>query len=507
MVRHSTKRLCQCIGLSSLVLVPNYGDLLGGGADVRMHVPYRLTAICAAQIADIVLLGVALFVVLQVFRRTRFYSWVTLLFVLLAPPYVLERLSPVLRINVQEWWAAGFAAVWTGAILLLLLRYPSWYQRVVRAGDAVGTFLAVFGLFSVAQLVWVMRWRPGAQRIRAAWETASQDEELPARVHPKLVWVLFDELSYEQVFGHRAHDLKLKNFDALRSESTLYTEVQPIGMRTVKIVPSLFSGGVVDDVRYGFDNSFGVRYQGTHAWRGLTGAGTVFADAKSAGWRTSVVGWYNPYCTSYGDALDECYWSNLDRTDGDLRPGVGFWRNVWTPLKEAATEMVAPREAARMSCDVDVRQRVKTYVDLDERAQRVIAEDQADFVFLHFATPHSPNIWSRVNDGYVNGCGSSYLDNLALADRELGRVMEMLRSSPRWKNTTVIVQGDHSWRVMLWEDGPSWTEEDEQASKGEFDPRPELLIHRAGQTEAQTDARAMPLMYVHGLIEDVVRGR
>lgn len=59
--RHMFKRLCQCIGLASLILVVNYGDLLGGGEDVRMHVPHPLTGICLAQIADILLLGLGLF--------------------------------------------------------------------------------------------------------------------------------------------------------------------------------------------------------------------------------------------------------------------------------------------------------------------------------------------------------------------------------------------------------------------------------------------------------------
>ena len=37
------KKLCQSLGLASLILVMNYGDLLGGGADVRMHMPFALT--------------------------------------------------------------------------------------------------------------------------------------------------------------------------------------------------------------------------------------------------------------------------------------------------------------------------------------------------------------------------------------------------------------------------------------------------------------------------------
>ena len=44
--RDLVKKLCQSIGLASILLVMNYGDLLGGGSDVRMHVPYALTGIC-----------------------------------------------------------------------------------------------------------------------------------------------------------------------------------------------------------------------------------------------------------------------------------------------------------------------------------------------------------------------------------------------------------------------------------------------------------------------------
>jgi hypothetical protein len=71
----------------------------------------------------------------------------------------------------------------------------------------------------------------------------------------------------------------------------------------------------------------------------------------------------------------------------------------------------------------------------------------------------------------------------------------------------VIVQGDHSWRIMLWDWLPAWTEEDDQASRGEFDPRPALLIHNAGQTQPETDTRALSLLFVHDALEDVLQGK
>src|ERR1035438_8884703 len=73
------KKLCQCLGIASLILAGNYGDLLGGGEDVRMHTPLPLARICYAQIADILILALVVFVVLVPLSRPRLYRWGSLL--------------------------------------------------------------------------------------------------------------------------------------------------------------------------------------------------------------------------------------------------------------------------------------------------------------------------------------------------------------------------------------------------------------------------------------------
>src|SRR6202789_2908609 len=83
------KKLGQCLGLSSMVLVMSYGDLLGGGYDVRMHVPFGLHGIAWAQLTDIVLLGLLLFAVIGPLSRTRAYPWVQLLLTIAVPPYLI----------------------------------------------------------------------------------------------------------------------------------------------------------------------------------------------------------------------------------------------------------------------------------------------------------------------------------------------------------------------------------------------------------------------------------
>jgi hypothetical protein len=497
------KRLCQCIGLASLILVLNYGEMLGGGRDVRMHVPLPLTWICLAQITDILLLGLCIFAVLAPLARTRLYPWVRMLCAILIPVYLIVRMRTLIPFEMVDGLITVIAVVWGGLLLLLLMRYKRWFRWVMQLGDAVGVFFAMFALCSIIQLLWVMHWKPMPQRYSASWSKGAQ----PARQHPLLVWIVFDELSFDQLFEHRAHDLELPAFDALRGESTLFTDVQPIGMKTVKIIPSLLTGHTVDDFRFGMDNRFKVHYTDDHGWHPLDGSETVFADAQKSGWRTAAVGWYNPYCTIYASAIDNCYWTNWDKLEGPMAQRKSFWRNTGGALKQMVKETVAPTRADRDLCSYDVKQRYETHIDLTQHAFELLKTDQADFVFLHMATPHSPNIWSRVDDDFTRTCNSSYLDSLALANRELGRVLAVLQSSPRWKDTTLIVEGDHSWRIDLWNWLPAWTDEDDEASREVFDTRPALLIHQAGQTQPQTNGTAWPLIQVHDVVDQVLRGQ
>ena len=172
-----------------------------------------------------------------------------------------------------------------------------------------------------------MPWRPAPQQIRAAWASSPQ----PPRKHPRMVWIVFDELSYDQLFEHRAHDLNLPNFDALRSQSTLFTDVQPIGIQTVKIIPSLLTGHA--STTSGSPSATSSRFTTPACAGGIrsTDSQTVFAAAHQQGWRTAAVGWYNPYCTIYGDAIDDCYFMNLDRIDGLMAQRDPFWRNTLSP--------------------------------------------------------------------------------------------------------------------------------------------------------------------------------
>ena len=500
------KKLCQSLGLASLILVTNYGDLLGGGADVRMHTPFPLTQVCLAHIADLLLLALLFFLLLTAFARTRFYPWLRLLLAIVLPPYLLQRTQSINSFDLIESLVALFFVLWTTIVLLLLLRFDKWYRRLMRSGSFVSAALALFALASIAQLLWVATWKPAPNQITADWNRPA-DPALapqPPRQHPLLVWIVFDEPSYDQLFEHRAHDLALPNFDTLRAQSTLYTNTQPVGYHTVVVLPSLLTGQVVDDYRYTFNNRLLVHHTTEPGWHPVDGTHSVFGDAVQNGWRTAVVGWYNPYCSIYGDAIQNCYWTNHDSVDSVMSQRDPFADNVINPLRQLVQEAQSPLAANHGQCTFDVRQRYQTETDLQDHAVRLLHTDQADFVFLHLAIPHSPNLWSRIHDDFTDRCGSSYLDNLALTDRVLGQFLATLQSSPRWSQTTLIVQGDHSWRTGIWYGRSAWTDVDDAASRDAFDPRPALLIHQPAQTQPQTVDAPWPILQVHAIVEQIL---
>ena len=468
-----------------------------------MHTPQPLARICYAQIADILLVALLLLVMFSLAVRTRFYPWMRLLVAIVIPPYLIQRTQSFFPFDLIEGLVILLAVVWGGLLLLLLLRFSKWYRRFMRVCSAVAASLIVFALCSIAQLLWVATWKPAPNQISAAWATSPQ----PPRNHPLLVWIIFDELSYDQVFEHRAGDLSLPNFDVLRAQSTLFTNAQPAGYHTVQIIPSLLTGKMVDGIRYNFHNRLWVHHKSESGWQPIDGAQTLFGDAEKAGWRTAAVGWYNPYCSIYADAIQNCFWTNHDMFDGIMAQGAPLATNIYTPLQQVVREIKSPARADRDLCTYDVRHRYQTHIDLQQHAFQLLHTDQADFIFFHFSVPHSPNIWSRIHNDYTQYCDSSYLDSVALTDRVLGRVLATLKGSPRWNDTTLIVQGDHSWRIDAWNWLPAWTEEDDAASRGVFDQRPALIIHQAGQSQPQTVAAPWPLIQIHSVVENVLHGQ
>jgi hypothetical protein len=147
----------------------------------------------------------------------------------------------------------------------------------------------------------------------------------------------------------------------------------------------------------------------------------------------------------------------------------------------------------------------RDYLDVMTNAEDLLRDQRIGFVFLHIPVPHPPGIYDRTM--HQLSTRGDYLDNLVLADDTLGSLMKVLRSTPNYEQTTLILSSDHSWRTNWWRrgdllPGSSWSEEEDRVTHGgKFDPRPVLMVRLPGATIGQVISTPTSVLAVHSILD------
>jgi hypothetical protein len=335
--------------------------------------------------------------------------------------------------------------------------------------------------------------------VRAAIPAASSSA-------PRIVWILMDELSYDQAFASRQTDLSLPNFDGLARSSVSFSALQPVGTDTENVIPALFLGRPILQLRKSYLSPPSYRSEQQGAWRQFDQRDTIFADAKSLGWTTGIAGWYNPYCRLLPDVLDRCSWQYSDASSttgmsGAIQSTNSVLRNLWVMLPfVSVTNAIAhvPPASAYHSRYVD-------YTEVMANARSLLRDSRIRFAFIHLPVPHPPGFFNRKLNTFSDK--GSYFDNLVLADRALGILWDDIGSTPAADRTVLIVSSDHSWRTFMWRGTMDWSAEAERATHGSFDPRPVLMIHLPGQQTAHLIAKPVNVLITHTILEGLLHGQ
>lgn len=493
------KRIAQALGFAAILLLPNYIDLTSSSGDERMRAPQPLTQVALAQLTDLLIVAVIFLCLMAFLRRLRIWTKLRWALMALLPPFFLARNLDVFPFDVPHIAVLAASLLWIVSLALLILRAPAFVSKLRLFGSAVLTGLAVFTLVAALQLVRAALWRPSPQSF------ATPIPAPPAN-KPRMIWILFDELAYKPAFEARDPSLQLPNFDRLRRESTLYTQVTPIGYRTIHVIPSLLSGRMVTNDTFTTDNQFLVESEDSPQWHRFDTNATLIGMARQRGATTSIVGWYLPYCPIFESTATQCYWDNQDTEDrGPTWSDASFAENVWLPLRILAEQYIMPGKVWADLANWKSRGHIASVRNLSQHTLQTLAASQADFIYVHLPVPHPPGFWNRRTGKFAPG--GSYLDSLDYSDRLLGQILDELQAQPRWAATTLIVQGDHSWRTKMWRPQPGWGAEDERVSHGgQWDPRPLLLIHQAGEQDAKTVAAPTSLMFVHDFVAAKIQG-
>jgi hypothetical protein len=381
--------------------------------------------------------------------------------------------------------AAGFA-LWSWK--------PNNYSLFVRGFRTSLLLLGCSSLWIVPELTYQALHQQKADVAKYVHSISSKQAGVHRR---RIIWLLFDELSFDKLFEHRPKDLIAMNFDRLKQQSYFFTQVQPLGTRTEYILPGLFLGRRVDRIRSNLNGDLFLNALDPRAWQSFDEKSTFFEDAHKQGWTTGLVGYFNPYCRILTTVLDSCFWVSEVNPGGHLSSQLSSWRNASRPIENLFFHSGVQNDAGTFELHVRAYQKER------EEGNQLLRNENIRFAFIHVGVPHPPGIYDRQTRRLGHG---SYIDNLQLADTMLKEFLDTVEQSPSADRTTVIVSSDHSWRTWMWQGDPIfWNDEDNREAQAGFDPRPVLMIHLPGQQNRRDVNQSFQELREHDIIETMLR--
>jgi hypothetical protein len=445
--------------------------------------------------------------------RIRVSVWSGL--ILFAPWMLLKQMGPLLgrpfphRLMVVLFLASCMC--WIAAVGLWRPSWLSVFERVQHFSVrmfAVAAILAFVGLGQLMGCLWDAR---AMQLPRALHSTSGTSFGALVGAHeprPRVIWIILDELSYEQVYGHRFASLDLPAFDQLAAQSTEFTHVVPAANYTEDAVPSMMAGVPVDHIRLGGDGALrSLHNPVTGQWQPFQPWDTVFGDAVGHGYGTAIAGWYNPYCRILAEVLDHCRWFCREYLGEGMRSDNSLLSNIAAPWAGVLNRNRLLRFDNSANVTLAAENHIADYLDLSSAGDRFLEDPSVGFLLLHIPVPHPGGIYDRRTMTFTTQ-HASYIDNLALADRYLGHVRELLERRGEWDSSAIVVMGDHSWRTTLvWRGSPAWTPEEEVASRGgQFDDRPAYIVKLPHQEEAAKIDSPFAAVRTRALLDGLLDG-
>jgi Sulfatase len=503
------------LGLAVLYLLVIIAPLVSPTHIAIYHLDSDIAPVVAVVVLDLASLWLLLTTLLLLARRPgrmRVVVWSTISFGM--PWILLKSSAELLQWNMPHTLSRTiFCATLVALFLLWLLWKPDFLPLFEHAQRLVATmigFVALSGLFILVQLLW-FTWKardlnqPHALHQRQLASTS----HLPKK---RVVWLILDELSYQQVYEKRFPGLQLPAFDQLAGQSSVFTQTMPVANWTEIVIPSLMTGLTADRTKSSASGQLMMRIAATKHWQAFDSHQTVFEDALENGFSTAVAGWYNPYCRMLAPVSDHCFWSFHGAVEPNFFANQSILENLFMPARRllvAALNYLPRHVHADPDRKLGAQLHIEDYKEIFATADSFLADSSVDFLFLHLPVPHPEGIYDRKTAQMTISGNSSYVDNLALADRYLAHLRRVLEERGEWDSSAIVVMGDHSWRTSLaWIDKDVWTREDEIASHGgQFDDRPAYIVKLPNQQKPVRIDDRFEAIRTRALLDGIIADR
>jgi hypothetical protein len=341
-----------------------------------------------------------------------------------------------------------------------------WRKQVLRVPGLVA--LVMIPLLPI-QLGYIA-WRHVTAR-ETTFDPARPPDLVDSVGKTRVVWIIFDELDEDIAFDHRPASLSLPQFERLRHESLFSDRGIAPASTTRQSVPTLL--------------------------------GDIFMATRKAHQNAAIVGSELPYGFMFRGVVASLEAMPSAATElAATRPTMldRTWHYLYTRLYPRRPLFDA--ETRRLSRQSDMGR----FESLRHWAEERAIDTRYQLVYIHLPIPHLLGMWDRRAGKFSTSDSSSYLDNLALADRTLGQIRGAMETAGVWDKTTLIVSSDHPLRDFIIE-AAGWWNDAETAALPHIDRKyVPFILKLPGQPHAELHT---PIKTVHtrDLVLAVLDGR
>lgn len=395
--------------------------------------------------------------------------------------FVLVLVSGFIRYQLFHWSVGGLSDILRQPVLLLVLLVIAagltWkHDLAARVAALIIAMTFPVALLTLAKITLLCL---NVTHLRECTYSATPPPVLSVpEGQPRVVWIIFDETDYRLAFARRPASLALPEFDRLRQEALCGDDAYPPGDGTIISMPALIAGRRLSSVKNdGCDLALTFADTGaTTDWGALP---SVFSQARELGVNTALVGWYHPYERLLGGGLNYCSWYSMQPGRSTTFGGA---------IQQQITSLVRFIYFRRHY--------IQVCQDSLNDALSVAANPTYGLILLHLPPPHAPWVYlPEKNEFTVWGSSepAGYLNNLALADHELGDLRRSMETAGQWDKTWLILSADHSWRQSKLYDGVR-------------DYRVPFLVKSTGAGQSLAYSNRFNTVLTHDLILAILRG-
>jgi hypothetical protein len=398
-----------------------------------------------------------------------------------------ESIQPDLGSNIALWLIELILA--SGLVLTTFGN-----NGVVAIARRVTLLLTVLYPFFMVDLVWARVTAPTASAFAPKSPLPMLLKVRPELKKKHVLWLLFDEFDQRMAFDLRQPAGDLAELDRLRAESLVATRAHQTAGFTTVAVPCLLSARLFSRVEVVDANTLNVYPGGSSPGTNWHDQPNVFKRARELGVNAELVGWHHPYCRMLGDSLVRC----MDVPTGSPTDAMlaetsaadgGIPREVPYLFRLQLTDLVnifrfRGESVTAVSQDEYMQRRQQLqYFRIRDAVYADVTDPRIGLLFAHFPTPHLFGIYNRKQKDFTLDDSLSYADNLALVDRTVGEIREILEQAGLWDSTALLITSDHGFRPSMWRGRVGWNDELEKVTAPGRSETVPFILKLPGQTQ------------------------